>query len=499
MNKFLLALIFVLILNSCNNISENKASYAQKITENLTLKRELKTNIIINQTFLGNSGRNFYGYKAPSKLDILWTLNLGTGKTRVGSEEKQWAGAGWTGQALMIKRNDHLYIIQGCYDHHLKKIDVSTGKLISQYKFDDVIKGTGSIWKKNDKNGNLIDFFILQGSRLGVNNNLSSPSVKSYRAVKFSDMSGAWIYNSKRMRSYSRDVDGSALIINDTAYLGLENGLFIVFNPDPAKATIKDGILQPEIYDVDTLFFPDDSKIHRGNLVTESSPSLLNDHVYITSGSGHIFGYNLKTKKIDWIFNTGADMDGSPAVTNDGCILVSIEKEYIPGDGGVMKLDPSLPPEKAVVWYFPTKTKHFALWDGGVIGSVGINDFYNKNDLMPSLAVFVAIDSNLYVVEHNKIDFDKTAKGPQLKHNYPTPKLVFKYKTGPSISSPIIVGNKIIAATYNGVFLFEFDKDLNFKLLDHAALGSFESTPFVWDKRIYVASRDGNLYCFGEN
>ncbi len=489
----LLILISILLIYSCNNFSQKKAYSAQNISQKINTKRIIRKTFVINKTFLGNSHRNFYGNIAPSKLNIIWKLNLGTGTTKVGNTEHKWSGAGWTGQPLMIKQNNKLYLIQGAYDHHLKKIDAKTGKLIAQYKFDDVIKGTGSIWTKHKR-----DFFILQGSRKGTNSNLYSPIVKSYREIKFADMSLTWIYNSKRMRSYSRDVDGSALIINDTAYLGLENGLFIVFNPDPAKARLKDGIIQPEIYNIDTLFFPKDSKTHGGNLITESSPSYLNGHIYITSGAGHVFSYNIKTKKIDWVFDTGADMDGSPAVTNDNCILISIEKQYISGNGGVMKLNPNLPPEKAVVWYFPTKTKHFALWDGGVIGSVGINDFYNPKHSIANIAAFVAIDSNLYVVEHDKIDSAKTVKGPQLKHNYYMPKLVFKYKTGPSISSPIIVGNKIIAATYNGVWLFEFDKNLNFKLLAHQALGSFESTPFVWNKRVYVAGRDGYLYCFGE-
>ncbi|MEA3452313.1 MAG: hypothetical protein U9Q83_10485, partial [Bacteroidota bacterium] len=493
MKRASLCFLILLLVFSCNNINNNIK--AQRVSQNISSTRNINKTFVVNQTFLGNEKRNFYGNIAPSRLDIIWTHNLGTGTTRVGSEVRKWSGAGWTGQPLMIKENNELYIIQGAYDHHLKKIRVSDGKLIAQHKFDDVLKGTGSIWTKHDNNGNIQNFYILQGSRKGSMFSLGSKIVRSYRAVDFSDMSGAWTYSSKRMRTYSRDVDGSALIINDTAYLGLENGLFIVFNPDPSKAKIKDGILQPEIYDVDTLYYPEDSKIHGGNLITESSPSYLNGYVYVASGSGHVFGYNIKAKKIDWVFDTGADMDGSPSVTNDGCLLVSIEREYIPGDGGVIKLDPSLPPEKAVVWYYPTVTKHFALWDGGVIGSVGINDFYNKNDSMPNLAVFVAIDSFLYVVEHDKIDFDKTAKGPQLKHNYPMPKLVFKFRTGPSISSPIIVGNRIIAATYNGVWLFEFDKDLNFKVLAHQALGSFESTPFVWNKRVYVASRDGNLYC----
>jgi outer membrane protein assembly factor BamB len=27
--------------------------------------------------------------------------------------------------------------------------------------------------------------------------------------------------------------------------------------------------------------------------------------------------------------------------------------------------------------------------------------------------------------------------------------------------------------------------------------GTFESTPIVWNNKIYIASRDGYLYCFG--
>ena len=56
------------------------------------------------------------------------------------------SGAGWTGQPLLYKEDDSLYLIQGAYDHHLKKINARNGELIWQYKFDDVVKGTGTIW-----------------------------------------------------------------------------------------------------------------------------------------------------------------------------------------------------------------------------------------------------------------------------------------------------------------------------------------------------------------
>ena len=117
---------------------------------------------------------------------------------------------------------------------------------------------------------------------------------------------------------------------------------------------------------------------------------------------------------------------------------------------------------------------------------------------VPNIASFVAIDEHLYVINTNKLAKGLKVWGPNEKKKYPKPKLLFKYKTGPSISTPIIVQNKIIAATYTGIYLFEHDKKMNFKLLAHYPTGSIESTPVVHNKRIYVASRDGFLYCFGE-
>ena len=491
---YFIIFIFSILFFSCNNVKIQKP---YKITENIHQIREIKSSFLINPMYLGNEKRNFYGNYAPSHLNIKWKHLLGTGKTWVGSIQKTWSGAGWTGQPLMLKYLDTLYIIQGAYDHNLKKIRVSDGKLIKQFKFDDVIKGTGSIWQNKNPLSPEDEFYILQGSRKGALYSNNSPIVPSYKAISFIGMKKMWIYNSKKMRSYSRDVDGSALIMNDTAYLGLENGLFIVFDPNPNNAVMRDGVLQPFIYDVDTLFFESDANIHGGNLITESSVSYLNGYIYIASGSGHVFGYNMQKKEIDWVFDTGADMDGSPAVTNDDCLIITIEKQYIPGKGGAMKINPALPPDECVVWYFPTATKTHAHWAGGVIGSACINDFY-ASDTMPKISAFIAIDGFLYVVEHNKIDISKTTKGPLLKNTYSVPQLVFKYPTGPSISTPIVVGNKIIAPTYEGLYLFEFDKNMNFKLLQHQDLGSFEATPFVWDGRIYIAARDGNLYCFGD-
>lgn len=467
--------------------SPNKISFKSEFGDSFHLE-------FVNPTFLSNERRNYYGDSAPAKLDILWTLNLGTGETFVGKKVK-WSGAGWTGQPLMTIENGKKYLIQGAYDHHLKKIDAATGELVWQYKFDDVIKGTGSLWINHNADSLKDRCVILQGSRAGAG--LSTKKIPSFRGISYFTGEELWRLNSVRTRCYSRDVDASALILEDTAYIGLENGIFTVFSPDRDCAYLQDGLFQPQIFkNDDTLFTKKDKKIHGGNLVTEASPAKLGNHIYIASGSGHVWGYNLDTKKIDWDYFIGSDIDGSPIVTDDNCILITVEKQYIKGKGGVLKLDPSKAPKDAAVWYFPTGDKSFASWKGGIIGSASVNDSYKK-DSIPNMAVFTAIDGFMYVIDTKNTAQEDSVLAFDGKTYMASPKLLFKYKTGESISTPLFVDNRIVAAGYNGLHVFEHDDSLNFKLLDKFSK-DFEATPFVDNGCIYVASRNGNLYCFGE-
>ncbi|GAG35818.1 unnamed protein product, partial [marine sediment metagenome] len=239
--------------------------------------------------------------------------------------------------------------------------------------------------------------------------------------------------------------------------------LFTVFDPDYRYAIVKDNMLQPRIFQELKLYEKEDVTFHKNNIVTESSPCLLNSMIYITSGSGHVYGYNRNTKKLEWDFYIGSDMDGSPVVTSDSCLLVSVEKQYIKGKGGAFKLDPSKSPEKSVVWFFPTENKEFSGWEGGIIGSIGVNDYYNKGNF-PYLAAFSAIDGYLYIADHKSIKEGEKVLGPDNYSTYNTPEILFKKYIGPSISTPIIINDKLVAAGYNGIHLFEFDKNKNFKL-----------------------------------
>ncbi len=455
--------------------------------------------VLISRTFLGNDMRNYYGQNPPDKLDVIWKTKLGTGTTIVGSQgETRWSGSGWTGQPLLIEHAGELYLIQGAFDHNLKKIKAQNGEIVWQYRFDDIIKGTGTAvcmpWIEDTASS----VAIIQGSRLGVRNTLRSPVVPSLRAVSFFTGEELWRFDIKKTRSYSRDADGSGLLIGELFYIGLENGIFTVLNPDPSEGEMRQEIFQPQLIGEILLFDEKDIERHGGNLVIESSVSRIGDVLYVTAGSGHVFGIDIKSLNIVWDFYIGSDLDGSPVVTYDSCLLVTVEKQYISGRGGVLKLDPSKEPESSVVWYFPTENRRFGDWQGGVIGSCAVNDYYRENE-DPALAAFVAIDGNVYVVRHDEIDTEKgKVAGPDGIHLYDTPVLLFKDGVEGGIATPLLFSDRLIVACYGGVFLYAYNSENNFTLLDRFESG-FESTPVVWDRRVYVGSRDGYLYCLGEN
>ena len=518
MKKLSFLIIVVLFLSACNN--EQKAFNEAKDTntnqaftnfingypesnlvaqaKNLRVKTD-SIDIIIS-TFLGNEERNFYGDSLPDRLDTIWSFYLGEGLSPAYGYDKIWKGAGWTGQPLLINEKGKLILIQGAFDYGVHKIDALTGQEIWNYKFDDIIKGTGTIWI--NKNADNIEdrYVIMQGSRKGWNKDKTSEFCWSFRALSYISGNEFWRYNSLATDSYTRDVDASPLVINDTGYVGLENGLFTVFDADYLNGSTIDSFTTPKIYKQLQYYNDADIAAHGNDLVPEASPTYLNNHIYTPSGTGWIYGYNIITGKNDWEFYIGADLNGTMPVTHDNCLLVSIEKQYIDGKGGVMKIDPSKPPEDAVVWFMPVDTVTWFHWEGGIVGSVTTNEL-TKSPNDPYIATFIDCKGDLYIVDYVNIRQDTTVLGPNLQNSYKMPKLLAKINAHATISTPIIVQNRILAATDAGLYLYEFSYEndiFEIQLIDRIMNVAFDATPITWNGRIYLADFNGYLWCFGK-
>ena len=529
MKKFIYIFSLIIVLYSCNNQTKNlgtenslQAEFdsikqintaedysefiqnypdAEQIDEAKKLRTSLDDIELIISTFLGSETRNYYGNEIPSKLDVIWKFYLGEGLSPAYGTDKIWKGAGWTGQPLLVHEKGELYIIQGAFDYSLRKLKAETGELIWEYKFDDILKGTGSIWINHNAEKIEDRYVIVQGSRKGWDKNKDSLYCTSLRAVSYISGKELWRMNSVSTDCYTRDVDASAIFVNDTAYIPLENGLFTIFDPDYKNIEMLDGMLQPKIYQQLQYYTQADIDAHGDDLVPEASPTLLRNRVYTPSGTGWVYGYNIEKQKNDWEFYIGADLNGTAPVTFDSCLLISIEKQYIDGKGGVIKLDPSRKPEDAVVWFFPAEDYHWLHWEGGIIGSVAINDQYVEQNEQ-HIAIFIDVAGYLYLIDPLNTEKDSLVEGPNKKNIYPMPKLLHKEKITGTISTPIIIKDKIIAPTDKGLFLYQIiydeNKNISLKLLAQIEDLQIDATPIAYNGKIYIAALDGYLYCLGE-
>lgn len=466
----------------------------------LASRCDAQTYELINSTYLGGPGRNDYGDRLPSRLKVLWKLNLGTGQTRIGPGLRTWRGAGWTGQPLLVRENGELFLSLGANDHHLRKIRASDGEVVWRYAFDDVIKGTGTFFHNPQAAAPEDRLLVIQGSRLGVDSKFDQDIVPSLRGISFATGRERWRMNCRRTATYSRDVDGSPLIVGDRAYLALENSIFTVFSPDPALLRERDGIPQPRIFKEIAFYDDKEARARRGNVECESSPTRLGDRLYTASGGGKVYGYSLKWNRVTWTFAIGSDLNATMPVTGDGCLLLAVEKQFIPGPGGVLKLDPSRSGQKAVRWFFPTEdvpADSFYEWRGGIIGSAATNEKTARG--ARPMATFMGVDGFLYLVASGELEPGRTVIGPDGATPYPCPRLLDRAPLGAgSIATPIFVGNRIAAPHDRGLKLFEVTPEGRLRLLDELAGSQFEATPVCHEGRLYAASLDGYLYCFGE-
>jgi outer membrane protein assembly factor BamB len=468
-------------------------------------------------TYLGTEARRFYGIgPVPETLRVIWKCRIGSGKTAGTATVKgatTWSGTGWTGQCTIIRDGGRLYLVSGGFDHGLRKIDAETGDVVWRYEFPDVIKGTNTIWIDPKATSEKNRIVVIAGSRRGFGLSMSSPAIAPVRAVSFATGKELWRVPVAHTLSYSRDADASAIVRNGIVYQGLESAQFLKLDPSSLHAW--NSWKTPKVLASTILYETGDPAAHRGNVVFEASPAAIGDVIYAAAGSGRVYGLRTSDLKKVWQYRTRSDLDGSVCTTKDGYLLVTLDQEFLKGRGGVIKLDPRKPAAQAAVWYLPTENRHFVTWTGGIIGSVSVNDEYDPDNSRPPLAAATAIDGNLYVF--SQTETKGTAVAFDGKTRMPTPIVVAKRYVGGAISTPIIVDDHVIACGYDAkvhVYRIVYDSPdgkgvplkardghtvrVSLKETDTFGAGSFESTPVVWNGRIYIGSRDGYLYCLGE-
>ena len=186
-------------------------------------------------TFLGNYGRRYYGQgPAPKRLDVLWKVRLGSGWSSGKFDTdppSKWAGSGWTGQPSVVVDGGRAYVIASSYAYKLRKIDAETGEVLWAYQYDDIIKGSPSVFRNPSPTGPDDKYIVVAGSRRGYPYKLDDPRVAPVRAVTFGSGKELWRLPVPQTRCYSRDCDGSGFFYDGTYYVGVESGYFYALDP----------------------------------------------------------------------------------------------------------------------------------------------------------------------------------------------------------------------------------------------------------------------------
>lgn len=445
-------------------------------------------------TYLGDNQRNYYGNQAPSKLRIKWKTPLGSGRTMFGTGDvRMWKGAGWTGQPLVIQEGNELYLIQGTLSHHVKKIRARDGKVIWSTSVGDVIKGTPTFV---DVGGPAATrYTLIVGSRSGFGQHWRTGTAYSLHGISYTTGQKLWAHNSRATASNSRDCDASAVIVGSKAAIPLENGYFTVFSPDVRNAKKGVALSTPEISKQTQLFKNSDFELYRSELCCESSPTMVGSTAFVAAGVGRVYGCGMgffggTSTKLE----IGGDLNGTMPLTNDKHLLLGIEKQFIPGQGGVVKFSTG----GKVKWFHPLPDRKWYTWNGGLVGSPAVNHRYSST-VSKDLACFVGVDGNLTLVNHKKLEPGVMNWGPRRKKQYPAPLVLDRVKLPQgSISTPLFVGDKIVIGYDNGMDLYQVTRAGKMVRLDRLSGPMFDATPVVWNGCVYAGSKDGYLYCLGK-
>jgi hypothetical protein len=419
-------------------------------------------------TFRGNPTRTYYGEgPVPDHPEVLWRFPE-SGDMCGESSGKTWCGTGWTGQPSVWENGDQTWVAFGAYDKAVHWLDADTGgRVLADFPVGDIIKGSVTV----DPDGYPI---LYTGSR---DNYFRAIAMDRGEPVELWKMSATAVSPTQ----WNDDWDGSALVLDDYLFEGGENSVFHVVKLNRGYDESGMVTVDPEL----VFFAPgwDDQQLADlgdDEVSIENSVAISGNTVYFGNSGGLIQGWDI-TGLADGIDPTrtfrywvGEDTDASVVVDDEGMLYIGAEfeknKERAREVGQILKLDPSKP-DDPLVWSIKDQDSSPA----GVWGTAGLH-------------------RDIVIVPTNAGDvhgIDRATGEIRWTKDLP----------GPTWQSPVIVDDVLVMGDCSGVL---HGYDVSDTTVDPPELwsvelgGCIESTPAVWNGRIYVGTRGGAFFALGD-
>ncbi len=424
--------------------------------------------------FRGNPTRTWYGTgPAPRDPEILWTYpeRQMCGNSTLGGEPRVWCGTGWTGQPVVWERDDGVTeVIFNSYDKSVHFVDGDTGLPTREpFRTGDIVKGSAAL----DPDGYPLLYF---GSR-----------DNKYRIVALDRERPAelWARDAGENRVvWNNDWDGNPIVMDDIMFLGGENSWFLVFKLN--RGYDENGLVtvRPEVLLEFPAFTDELLRTVGREQSIENSPAAFEGRVYFANSAGRVVGLDvdrIEDGEAPVVFDywMGEDVDASIVIDGQGMLYVAAEQERFNSRGKevgqLVKFDPYTDGDP-IEWSVAVPPR--AGGDGGIWAT-------------PALG-----DGVLYAATH---------PGELLAVDTATGEVVWRDEIGwHAWSSPVIVDETLIVAVDcaagGGLRGYDIGKPRAPVEIWEARLGAgcIESTPVVWEGRIYVGSRSGFFYAWGD-
>ncbi len=423
-------------------------------------------------TFRGNPTRTYFGSgPVPADPHVVWKY---PGRAMCGNSSeygvtKLWCGTGWTGQPAVFERDGRTWVVFGAYDHRIHFVDAATGAdIIPPFPTGDIAKGAITV----DPDGYPL---IYAGSR-----------DNKYRVIAFDRPvpTELWSLDSHSVgpRLWNDDWDAAGLVVDDWLIEGGENSRLHLIKLNRGYGSdglvTADPVLAWHGAGWDDRLLADVGDVR---VSLESSVMLLGDIAYVASSGGLVQGWDVSVMRTGegtphrvFRFWTGDDTDATIVGDAEGFVYVGVEVDRnlrrSREVGQLLKLDPRHP-DDPVVW------------------AVNVNSGVDSGTWSTPAIVG---DTIVWPTKPGRVYGLDRATGA-IRWEFRVP--------GPVLSSPAIVDGVLLQADGRGVLHA-------YGLGDGTALppeiwrialdANIESTPAVWNGRIYVGDRSGFMYAIGD-
>jgi outer membrane protein assembly factor BamB len=423
-------------------------------------------------TFRGNPTRSFHGTGPVPRTppQVLWQYpppgRPMCGESSEYQQVRTWCGTGWTGQPAVFEREGRTWVVFGAYDYGVHFVDAATGAaILPPFMTGDLAKGNVTV----DPDGYPL---VYVGSR---DNEL--------RILAFDgpEPRELWSVNGQTDdRRWNNDWDGAPLVVNGHLVVGGENSWFYGFElnrsygPDARVTVAPELVFRVPGFDDRLLADLGDNRVS-----LEASVSMSGDIAYLNSSGGLLQGWDLSPLRtgqgsVERVFRfwTGDDSDATVVTDDEGLLYVGVEVDRdtarVREVGQLLKIDPRL--DDPVVWSVDV----YGGPDSGTWSTPAVVD---------DLVVWPTKPGTVY-------GLDRATGAIRWRLNLPWGML----------SSPAVVDDVLVIGDAQGT-LHAWDVSDRTSPpvpLWEVPLGAnIESTPAVWEGRIYVGTREGYVYAVG--